>query len=100
MKLLVLLLPALVLCSLLAAGCATPCEDLAHKVCDCQPTRAKQDRCDTAIDAAVQNMDLSSEEDDRCQAILDSGSCTCEAIAAADYAACGLSADAAATLVE
>ena len=80
---------ALVLC----AGCGSACKDLAHKICDCQPTRAKKDRCNVSIDTLASNFSLSVEEENRCQHILDSGRCTCEAIAAGDYSACGLSYD-------
>lgn len=84
----------------LFSGCGSPCKDLADKICDCQPTRLRQDRCHTNVDAADRNTSLSGEEDDRCQAILDSGTCTCEAVQAADYAACGLANDAAAALLD
>jgi hypothetical protein len=77
----------------LLSGCGSACKDLANKVCDCQPTRAKEDRCHRSIDAASSNFDLSDEEEDACQAILDSGECTCEAIEAGNFAACGLSYD-------
>jgi len=76
-----------------AAACGSPCEDLANKVCKCQPTEAKKDRCNINIDAAVRNFDLSDEQEDRCQKILDEGTCTCEAILAGDLNACGLSFD-------
>ena len=79
--------------AVLATACGSPCEDLAHKVCRCQPTEAKKDRCNINIDAAVRNYDLSDEQEDRCQKILDSGTCTCEAIEAGDLNACGLSFD-------
>jgi hypothetical protein len=79
--------------SLASAACGSPCEDLAHKVCRCQPTKAKKDRCNINIDAAVRNFDLSDGQEDRCQKILDSGTCTCEAVLAGDLNACGLSYD-------
>jgi hypothetical protein len=74
-------------------ACGSACEDLANKVCRCQPTEAKKDRCKINIDAAVRNFDLSDEQEDRCQKILDSGTCTCEAVLAGDLNACGLSYD-------
>lgn len=77
--------------ALAGAGCGSACKELANKVCKCQPTRAKEDRCKTAVRAAAKNFDLSDKEEDRCQEILDSGSCTCEALEAGEYAACGLS---------
>lgn len=76
--------------AVLSAGCGSACEDLANKICDCQPTRAKADRCKINVDTATRNMDLSDEEEDRCQAILDSGLCTCEALEQGDLASCGL----------
>lgn len=76
------------------SGCGSACEDLADKICKCQPTRLKEDTCRISIDAAKKNMDLSSEQEDVCQEILDSGNCTCEALAAEDYQACGLANDA------
>ena len=79
--------------AMLAAACGSACEDLAHKVCKCQPTEAKKDRCNINVDAAVRNFDLSDEQEDRCQAILDSERCTCGALLAGDFAACGLSTD-------
>ena len=75
------------------SGCGSACKDLANKICDCQTTRAKEDRCRINIDAAADNFDLSDEEENRCQEILDSGYCTCEALEVGAYSACGLSAD-------
>ncbi len=82
-----------VLALALSVGCGSACKDLAHKICNCQPTRAKKDHCNQSIDSVARNFDLSDREEDRCQNILDSGRCTCEALAAGDYSACGLSAD-------
>ena len=79
--------------AVLASACGSPCEDLANKVCRCQPTEAKKDRCRINIDAAVRNYDLSDEQEDRCQKILDQGTCNCEAVLAGDLNACGLSYD-------
>ena len=89
----ILILFAFASLSLWAGACGSACEDLAYKICDCQPTRAKQERCDYNIDAAARNFDLSDEEEDRCQEILDSGLCTCEALSAGAWSYCGLSAD-------
>jgi hypothetical protein len=79
--------------ALLASACGSACEDLANKVCRCQPTEAKKDRCKINVDAAVRNFDLSDEQEDRCQKILDQGTCTCDAVLAGDLNACGLSFD-------
>ncbi len=90
-------LPIFVLLLALAAmsfGCDSACRELANKICDCQPTRAKVVRCETTIETADRNIDPSDGEEDRCQEILDSGACTCEALNSGDLAACGLSEDA------
>ncbi len=82
-----------VLCLLgsLSTGCGSACEDLAYKVCRCQSTRVKQDRCRYSVRVAVRNTDISDEREDACESILDSGKCTCEAVVSGDTAACGLS---------
>jgi hypothetical protein len=86
-------LALIVALALLASACGSACEDLANKVCKCQPTEAKKDRCKINVDAAVRNFDLSDKQEDRCQKILDEGTCTCEAVLAGDLNACGLSFD-------
>ncbi len=77
----------------LASGCGSACEELADKICNCQQTRSKIDRCKINVDTAIRNLDLSDEEEDRCQAILDSGLCSCTALNAGDFASCGLAAE-------
>ena len=75
-------------------ACGDPCSELADKVCDCQITRVRESACNVAISVAERNLDLDGSEEDHCQAILDSGKCTCEALAAGDTSVCGLSQDA------
>jgi Fe-S-cluster containining protein len=87
-----ILTTALLVCA--AIACGDPCSELADKVCDCQITRVRESSCSVATSVAERNMDLSGSEDDRCQAILDSGKCTCEALAGGDTSVCGLSNDA------
>ena len=83
----------LVALAVLAAACGSACKDLANKVCRCQPTEAKKERCRINIDAAARNFNLSDEQENRCQKIINSGSCTCDAVLAGDLSACGLSFD-------
>jgi hypothetical protein len=78
----------------LFSGCGSACKDLGDKICDCQVALAKRQQCKTALSAASDNTDLSDAEENKCQAILDSGSCTCDVLLAGDYAACGLAKDA------
>lgn len=77
----------------LLASCDSPCRELADYICNCQSTRAKRESCRNSIAAADSNIDPSDEEEDACQRILDSGRCTCQALAAGEYAACGLAAN-------
>jgi hypothetical protein len=88
----------LALCVVLIGGyivsaCGNDCKDLADKICNCEPTRAKRQRCQDAVNAANSNTDLSSEQQDRCKKISDSGECTCKALLDQDFAACGLAND-------
>lgn len=77
----------------LFAGCGNACKDLANHICDCQPTRGKKDRCQNSVSIANSNASLSSEQQDLCSSILDSGACTCQALQNGDLAACGLARD-------
>ncbi len=90
-----LALALLLAAACLGAGCDSACKELGHKVCDCQASRSAELRCEIAIESAYQNSEPSDSEEDRCQAILDDGTCTCEAVAADNLAACGLANDAA-----
>jgi hypothetical protein len=75
---------------LAVAGCGSACKDLANRICDCQPTRAKQDQCKKAVDASSKNFSPSDEEESRCDKLLKQ--CTCELIRSGNYhAQCGLS---------
>ena len=75
---------------LFSAGCGSACKDLANRICECQPTRAKQEQCKKAIDAANKNLDPSDEEENRCDKLMQA--CTCELIRSGNYhSQCGLS---------
>jgi len=75
------------------AGCGSACKELADKICECQPTRAREDRCRRSVSTASSNIDPSDEQESVCQQILDSQRCTCEALEAGEFAACGLAND-------
>lgn len=79
--------------SLPLAGCGSACKELADKICDCQTTRAKEERCRRSVSTASSNIDPSDEQESLCQQILDSQRCTCEALEAGVFAACGLAND-------
>lgn len=70
-----------------ASGCSGPCQTLAEMVCNCEPSRREQDSCLIRLD---QNLDRSvtAEEEALCEEQLET--CTCDALAQDDFAACGL----------
>lgn len=80
--------------SFAVGGCGSACSQLGNKICDCQPTREKQNACTSALKTAKDNYNLSDGQEKQCQEILDAKTCTCEALAAGDLAACGLADDA------
>lgn len=82
------ILAALALAPLLAA-CSTPCEELASKVCACEPTRRAVDACERRATQQESARAPTAAEENRCEALVDS--CDCNALAtAAGKRACGL----------
>jgi hypothetical protein len=75
----------------LALGCGSPCEDLAYRICECQVSRSQKELCKNGIYSSTRNLSISSDDEDSCQAILDSGECTCEALQSGNQSACGVS---------
>ncbi len=73
--------------SLTLSGCSGPCRALAETVCSCEPNDVEQQACLVRIDA-VADRPVSTAEAERCDQLLES--CTCDALAADNYAACGL----------
>lgn len=84
----VLILAALALAPVLAA-CSTPCEELASKVCACEPTRRAVDACERRASQQQDTRAATSAEEARCEALVDT--CDCNALGtAAGKRACGL----------
>jgi len=81
------------LTSLLAAvslaACANPCITLAEKVCECEPLSSQVEDCKQAVNEEQVRTETTSEDEDRCEALLDS--CTCEGLTTPEgKQACGL----------
>ncbi len=74
-----------------AAGCGSPCSDLASKICSCQSTDALVQACNNKVSADTFASSPSSAEQDKCAAL--DKTCTCAALACGDLAACGLARD-------
>ncbi|MBI4817978.1 MAG: hypothetical protein HY791_17080 [Deltaproteobacteria bacterium] len=71
-----------------ATGCQSSCESLADTICGCLPNRSEESACAEATKASANARELTDADLAACEAKLDS--CTCEALAYEDYAACGL----------
>lgn len=81
---------ALTIFALTLAACS-PCKKLAEQICECEKTQSAQNNCKKNLDLRAQHKAFSKAEDkNRCQAILDSESCTCDALRARQYKKCGL----------
>lgn len=79
-----------VMLALSIAACS-PCKKLAKQICDCEKNESARNNCKKNLDLRSQHKAFSKAEDrERCQAILDSGSCTCDALQAEQYESCGL----------
>jgi hypothetical protein len=63
-------LAALLSAALAAAGCATPCEELAARICACQTAGAARDSCNRAVRSAVQSAHTTEAQQDFCDAKL------------------------------
>lgn len=78
-----------VLSALSAAACATPCEELASKICACEGSLAAIDACEQRASQSEDLLDVTDEEQDRCDGFVDS--CDCHALATAEgKRRCGL----------
>ncbi|AKU92427.1 hypothetical protein [Vulgatibacter incomptus] len=70
------------------AGCATPCEELAAKICSCQPTTATRDACERRANQQKASNPPGNAGEKRCEALLET--CDCHALdTAAGKRACG-----------
>jgi hypothetical protein len=72
---------------LVLPACTSPCDELASTICGCEKTRDRQDACRQTF-VSGNPVSVSSERQDLCDQYLET--CTCEALASGDYAACGL----------
>lgn len=86
--------PTLLLALLLAAAlgssaCSTPCEELAAKICACEPTRSTIDACERRAADRQSKKDPGESGQARCEKFIDD--CDCHAIGTpAGDRACGL----------
>lgn len=75
---------------ILSLTACSPCKKLAEKICDCEKSQSARNACKKGLDLRGQHKAFSKAEDNaRCQAVLDSSDCTCDALAANQYEKCG-----------
>ncbi|MEM6732675.1 MAG: hypothetical protein AAF658_14040 [Myxococcota bacterium] len=75
--------------SSLSQGCDDSCRDLSEQICQCESTQTSQSACLQRLDQREGAVVVGTEDLERCNALIDT--CTCDALANGDYAACGLS---------
>lgn len=70
-------------------ACSTPCEDLAEKICACEPSSTSRNACERRASELQSSRGTSDAEQDRCDSFI--GNCDCNALdTAAGKRACGL----------
>lgn len=66
---------ALVAMAGLAAGCKSPCVQLAEKICDCQPTQVDRDNCNATVSARADQVSPTDADEQTCDALVDKCDC-------------------------
>jgi hypothetical protein len=57
-------------------GCTKPCVELGEKICACEQTHSARESCREAVSAREEKINPSSEDNDRCEALIDKCDCT------------------------
>jgi len=73
----------------MGSSCLDPCEQLAQKICSCEPTQAERDSCTREATLQKNQIQLSTEERLRCTDYL--RQCECRDIRNGEIQNCGLS---------
>jgi hypothetical protein len=67
------ILAALALAAVTLAGCGSACQDLASRICDCQPSGTLRDSCNSIVKAQLNAASPSGDDQAYCQKLL--GTC-------------------------
>ncbi|MFN7131666.1 MAG: hypothetical protein ACK4N5_06260 [Myxococcales bacterium] len=70
------LLVSLLLLVSLSTGCKSPCVQLAEKVCECLPRGTERDQCNRQAADQARLVQLTPEQEEQCEALLDRCDCT------------------------
>jgi hypothetical protein len=73
-----------------AYACSTPCKELAEQICRCESNQRAQQSCLLDLENRESDVAISEDQGEACQALLDTGDCSCDRLAAGDLQACGL----------
>jgi len=86
------LLPlVLVLTVTQAVGCGNACLKLADQICNCQPDDTLRSGCQAQVRQQQNVYSIRNEDEQRCQAALDSNACSCDNLTTPEgRKACGL----------
>ncbi|MEE8410414.1 MAG: hypothetical protein V3T05_12465 [Myxococcota bacterium] len=69
-------------------GCGDTCRELARKRCECERTEFDQRSCKRRVDEEASALDVTPEQEEVCEKLLDQ--CTCARLAVGELDACGL----------
>ena len=59
--------PALAALALGLASCGSPCQDLADRICDCEPAGPLRDNCKSSVSTQIGSVQPSAEEQSVCE---------------------------------
>ncbi len=70
------------------AACGNPCDDLVNTICGCNSNDTAIQACKNRVSADTMYTSPTAAQKDTCSKLNDT--CTCNALACGDFAACGL----------
>lgn len=75
----------------MGSSCLNPCEQLADKICSCEPTEAERQACKRQASIQKDQREIRNEDRIECQKFMTT--CQCRALEEGKLEACGLSRD-------
>jgi hypothetical protein len=79
----------LLFCASALFACDGPCRTLNERICGCNPTPRERNACLDRLDLNARNRTVTIEEEEQCEALLDT--CNCAALDQGRDDLCGLS---------
>jgi len=72
---------------LTASGCFDPCDTLADRICECEPTELATLQCKQRVEVQKEQHKPTDADRSACEAALET--CTCDALEQRKLSACG-----------